>query len=232
MSNQSPHVAAPPLAIVPFGTTNMSARTINTSRTRRRALQSLQQLLQRETGSTLPTRGHRLLQIENGDVHHFGFALGLGAVTDLVQEWQQHRSDAALLNRLRSMLTMVRGLRGADRGITLSMNDDPHNLYVLVVTTLSELIYGTRPFWGSAREPDADIRTVWIEAGTPDLLKSAPALLRGAPRMAGMKGYGSSAFTRLMLKFSGHWVLDGEVYDLRSDGLAISTHNTLRWVSL
>jgi hypothetical protein len=232
LSSQPAGTTAPPLAIVPFGTTNMSARTINTSRSRRRALQSLHQLLQRDSGSRLKTSTHRLLQIDNGGTLHYGFAMGLGAVTELVQEWQQQRSDAALLNRVRSLLTMVRGLSGADRGIPLTLNGDTHNLYVLVVTTLAELIYGTRPFWGSGREPQAAMRSFWIEAGTPGLLKLAPALLRGAPRLAGMQGLGSSAFDSLQLNFVGSFVLDGEIYQLRGNGLSISTHNSLRWIAL
>lgn|GEM_PF-1869995 len=224
--------AVPPLAVVPFGTTNMSARTINRSRTRKQTLNNLETVLQQHSGNRLPVRHHRLLEIRNGSSHLYGFALGLGAVTELVEEWRQGRSDAALLNRLRSLFTLVRGVSSADRGVPVMLNGTSYDLYVLVLTTLAEVIYGFTPFWNTARDTDAVIRCTWIEAGTPDLLLRAPALLRGAPQMAALPGFGSAAFTELNLQLDNAFVLDGEIYQPQAAEISITSHDSLRWMSL
>ena len=222
----------PALAIVPYGTTNMSARTINRSMRRYQAVRSLKSLLHLETYDQLTTHSHPLLKIQAGEDLLYGYALGAGVIANFVSQWHERRADVAALNQLRSLLTLLRGLQDTNDSTRVLMNNQPMELYMMVLTTLRELIYGSQPFWGSARDANAAIRATWIDSGTPGLLGAAPALLRGAPRMAGMNGFGSRGFAQLELICEGPMVLDGEVYDYRDRVLNISADDSLAWVAL
>jgi hypothetical protein len=222
----------PALAIVPYGTTNMSARTINRSMRRYQAVRSLKSLLNLETYDQLTTHSHPLLKIQAGEDLLYGYALGAGVIANFVTQWHEGRADVAALHQLRSLLTLLRGLQDTNDCTRVLMNNQPMELYMMVLTTLRELIYGSRPFWGSARDANAAIRATWIDSGTPGLLGVALSLLRGAPRMAGMNGFGSRGFPQLELICEGPMVLDGEVYDYRDRVLKISADDSLVWVAL
>ncbi len=221
----------PPLAVVPFGTTNMSAANINRSRSRRQALASLQATLFR-TPAELVTARHPLLELRGPTGSRFGYAFGLGAITSAVRDWRRGRGDATVANQLRSLLVLGRALRGADAGVAVDLGGSQFEAYALVLTTLARLLYGITPFWGSAAAADAAIRGTWVKAGTPGLLRLAPAILRGAPRLAGVAGVGSHAFEKVDLTFDAPYILDGEIYEAEGGTLTVSSCDGLRWLAL
>ncbi len=231
LAAEQPDRAPPPLAIVPFGTTNMSARNINTARSRRVALKRLEHLVEHESTRTLQSRSRPLLAIDTGPATIYGYFLGVGAIANAVQDWRANRKSAAAANQLRSLVALVNGLRGGSASTALTLEDRSLDVYALLLTTLRELLYGCTPFWGSGRDPGAHIRCSWIEADRQGLLRLAPAILRGAPRLEGFAGMGSRGYRKLSLTVGTPFILDGEVYD--SGGtLKVSTDDTLRWVSL
>ena len=225
-------ITLPALAIVPYGTTNMSARNINRSTRRQHAVASLQTILRLAGAEELNTISRPMLAIQAQDNCHYGYFLGLGAIANAVQDWRAQRGDAAAVNQLRSLTSLIRGLRGTRGSSKVKLNEQDLDVYALLLTTLDELLYGSRPFWGSARLSSAAIRATWIIAGTPGLMALAPAVLRGAPRLEGHYGFGSRAFERVTLTSDGPMILDGEVYDYGGSALEISVEDRVRWISL
>lgn len=223
---------SPALAVVPYGTTNMSARTINQSRRRVSALRTLEGLLQLENVEELTTYRHPLLKIDTADTVQYGYAFGVGAIANFVQDWRSRRGRTTAINQLRSLLSLLRGLRNADDYTSVTLNARTMDVYALVLTTLRELIYGTRPFWGSARPDDAGVRATWIQSATPGLFSHALPLLRGDPAMAEIEGFDSHGYQQLELSCAGPLILDGEVYDYRNTPMTVSSVDCVRWVSL
>ena len=228
----------PPLAIVPFGTTNMSARTINRSRSRVAALAQLEVVLNLESTSAIATRAQPMLAVTTTDTTRYGFCFALGAIVNAVQNWRERRGDATAVNQFLSLLALVRGFSSTARNSTpIMLESENLAVYTLLVTTLRELMFGCKPFWGTACDPQAGnppalLRCTWIESGTPRLLGLAPAILRGAPRLAEIPGLASCALDQTRLRFEGSFVLDGEIYGSEGSELLISTSDSLRWVSL
>lgn len=227
-----PNTPLPTLAIVPYGTTNMSARTINRSHSRHRVVENLKILLKAEGPAALTTHCQPILKIVAGTKTQYGYAFGVGVIANFVQNWRAKRGQTTLVNQSRSLFSLLRGLQGADECTRVTVNGQPIDIYALVLTTLRELIYGTRPFWNGAEADNAGVRATWIESGAPGLFGLAPALLRGAPRMQAINGYESRAFTHLNLTCEGPLILDGEVYDYRNEVLNVSSDNRLNWVAL
>jgi diacylglycerol kinase family enzyme len=227
-----PNTRLPVLAIVPYGTTNMSSRTFNRSHSRHRVQENLKILLKAEGPAALTTHCQPILKIVAGTKVQYGYAFGVGVIANFVQNWRAKRGQTTAINQLRSLSSLLRGLRGADECTRVTVNSQPIDIYALVLTTLRELIYGTRPFWNGAEADDAGVRATWIESGAPGLFGLAPALLRGAPRMQEIKGYNSRPFTDLNLTCEGPLILDGEVYDYRNEVLNVSSDNRLHWVAL
>lgn len=231
LSAQEGERRVPPLAILPFGTTNMSARNINTAHSRRLALRRLEHIVEHESARTLPLRSRPLLRIETPDALHYGYFLGVGAIANAVQDWRAKRKNAALVNQLRSFVALLQGLRGGQFSTTVRLANRELEVYALLLTTLQELLYGVTPFWGRGRLAETHIRATWIEAGRSGLLRLAPAILRGAPRLEAYAGMGSDGFREVTLALEDAFILDGEVYD--SGGLLkLRTEDRLRWLSL
>lgn len=233
----------PPLAIVPFGTTNMSARTINRSRGRVAALAQLEVVLNLESASAITTRAQPMLAVTSTDTTRYGFCFALGAIVNAVQNWRARRGDASAVNQFRSLFALIRGFSSTAQNSTpIVVESENLAIYTLLATTLRELMYGCKPFWGTAcdprawdsqaGDPPALLRCTWIESGTPGLLGLAPAILRGAPRLEGIPGFTSCALNQATLRFEGPFVLDGEIYGNDGSELLISTSDSLRWVSL
>lgn len=231
-TSSDPAESLPALTIVPYGTTNMSARNINRAKRRQQAVATLQNVLRLAGPGGLNTISRPMLRIQAADNCHYGYCLGLGAIANAVRDWRTQRSDAAAVNQLRSLLSLIRGLRGTRGSSKVNLSGQDLEIYALIVTTLDELLYGSRPFWGSARSSGAAIRATWIAAGTPGLMALAPAVLRGAPRLEGLEGFGSRAYERVSLTSDGPLILDGEVYDYSGSALEISVEDRVRWVSL
>lgn len=222
----------PALAIVPYGTTNMSARTINHSRSRADAVRTLRNALQLDSFDQLATYRHPPLKIVTEKTIQYGYAFGVGAIANFVQAWRIRRGRTTAINQLRSLLSLLRGLRNADEYTSVTLNAQTMDVYALVLTTLDELIYGTHPFWGTASSEDAGVRATWIHSGTPGLFLHAMALLRGAPTMADIEGFDSHGYQQLELSCAGPLILDGEVYDYRNVPMTISSVDCVRWISL
>lgn len=217
----------PPVAVLPFGTTNMTAANLNRSGSRSAAVQRLRWMIDHEQ-LTLQTRS--LLRVVHGGITEHGFFFGLGAIATAVEAWNRDRRVAPLSNRLRSLVAVAQGLSRASSSHCIAMNGSSHDLYALLITTLDRLLLGCRPYWGDGLA--GPMRLTSIDAGTPHLLARAPALLRGSPRMAQRPGFHSTSSDSARFGFKGPFVLDGEIAYLQGGDLTITTTPPLRWVTL
>lgn len=217
----------PPIAVLPFGTTNMSAGNLNQTGSRASAVQRLLWMIEHEQ---LTLRSRRMLRVQYGNHVEHGFFFGLGAIAEAVETWHQNRKPGTRTNQLRSVQALVDGLHSARSTTGITLDGASCDVYGLLATTLDRLLLRSRPYWGDAE--DGSLRLTWIDAGTPQLLMHVPALLRGSPRMAGREGFHSTSPSCAQLTFSGPFILDGEIHHLAQETMTIAPSDPLRWVML
>jgi diacylglycerol kinase family enzyme len=221
-----PAAALPPLAILPFGTTNMNAKDLNRSQGRRATVASLARCIE---GGQPETFTRPLVRAESGDRVEHGFFFGMGVIAEVVERWNEERKPGAFANQLRSVGAMMTGLTRASASLAVDVDGQPHSLYGLLATTLDRLLFGSRPYWGSG-ERDR-LRITWVEATAAHLLRRAPALLRGRPELAAEPGYESRTVAGVSLDFDGPFIIDGEVFHHQGP-LSLATSEPITWVKL
>ncbi|MGD8832132.1 MAG: diacylglycerol kinase family protein [Pseudomonadales bacterium] len=222
-----PPSEVPPIALLPFGTTNMSARGLNRSRRPRDAVASLHRAIR----SGVYESGERpLVRVRDGNATAHGFFFGMGVIGEVVERWNRERGAAVSGNQLRTALAMLRGLRSVSSTTEIALNGERRRVYGLLATTLDRLLFGSRPYWGAALP--GDLRLTWVEGHARHLLRRAPALLRGSPRMAELAGFESCVLPRISLDLAGPWILDGEIFHAERASLTIDRSDPLRWVIL
>jgi diacylglycerol kinase family enzyme len=222
-----PIAELPPIAMLPFGTTNMNAKALNKAQSQRACVASLGELIH---SGNLPTQTRPLVQVDGGKRTEYGFFFGLGIIAQVVERWNEERKSGALSNQFRSLWAMLTGLKSASSATCLTMNGEASRVYGLLASTLDRLLFGSRPFWGEARP--GDLRLTWVDAEAPNLLRHAPDLLRGKARMAAVPGYHSRTADKVDLSFEGAYILDGEIFHSAGRSLKIASTQPVRWLSL
>ncbi|MGE0625197.1 MAG: diacylglycerol kinase family protein [Pseudomonadales bacterium] len=222
-----PVEALPPVAMLPFGTTNMNAKDINHRQRRRAAAASLTRVIR--TGRFEPlTRS--LLRIEDGVRVEHGFFFGMGVIAEVVARWHAERGAATATNQIRMVRAMASALTGISALHAVDLYGQPTTVYGLLATTLDRLLLGSRPFWGGGRP--GDLRVTWIDANAKHLLRRAPALLRGNAGLEHVPGYESRAPDHLTLSFTGPYILDGEIFHPNGQSLTIQRSEPVTWIAL
>lgn len=222
-----PADALPPIAVLPFGTTNMSAGNLNRVRGHREAVKSLDRIVR---GGSFECQRRSLLRVQDGPASHYGLFFGMGVIADVVAQWNRERGEGAAVNRLRTLRAMAGGLRKISSARPICLNGAAHSVYGLLATTLDRLLFGSTPFWGEGRR--GDLRLTWVGADARHLLRHAPGLLRGSPRMARLPGYFSQAGDAVTLEFEGPFILDGEIFSAPGRPLTIERTEPLNWIRL
>jgi hypothetical protein len=224
---EMPATDLPPVAVLPFGTTNMNARALNRMQNRRAAAASLEASIR--TGN-FQTHPRSLVRIEGASSVEYGFFFGVGVIAQVVERWNEQRKPGAFSNQLRSLWAMVTGLSGISSATRLSLDEESHSVYGLLASTLDRLLFGSRPYWGEGGS--GDLRLTWVDADAPALFRHAPDLLRGKAHMAGVRGYHSRAVESAELGFEGPWILDGEIFHSDGRSLKICRSDPIHWLSL
>jgi len=222
-----PPEALPPIAVLPFGTTNMNAKDINRHQRRRAAAASLARTIRTGRFERLE---RSLLRIEDGAHVEHGFFFGMGVIAEVVARWHAQRGAATTTNQLRMMRAMGSALAGVGSTHAVDLDGAPHSVYGLLATTLDRLLFGSRPFWGSGRP--GDLRVTWVDAHARHLLRRAPALLRGNAALAQISGFESRTVDQLTLSFGGSYILDGEIFRPAGQSLTIRRAQPLNWIVL
>ena len=226
----------PQLALLPGGTTNMSAYDLNRARRLEKALVRLAEQ------AALPpqqrrTTGRPLVRVEApGLVPQYGFFLATGVILRGMRHFRDFVGSHGLRGELAGGISVLRGFAGVAKGsggwadtpgstVTLdgAAGDGvwPDQI-LLVATTLERLLLGFRPWWG---EGGGALRVTGLARAPRSLLRLAPALLRGRdhPRLTAANGYRSATTDGLGLAGASGFALDGEVFALAADAAVTAT---------
>lgn len=217
----------PPLAVLPFGTTNMTARALNRTHNRQAAVKNLERAI--HSGS-FGSQMRSLVQIRRGTRSEYGFFFGAGVIAQAVERWNEERQSGAIGNQARSLWAMITGLSGISSETAMSIDGTNHRVYGLLASTLDKLLFGSRPYWCDSQP--GDLHLTWVESNATGLLKHAPSILRGKPRMAGVSGYESHVAQSVELKFDGSYIIDGEIFSTDDQTLTICRSEPIRWLTL
>lgn len=230
----------PTLALLPGGTTNMTARSINGGAlTFRRALRAL---------ATLSARGHApiehraLVAEQPSGARLAGFCWGMGAILRGIEYCQKKVYRTGIGGERASGVALVRTAIGIARRQPPFSGTAPVDLAgavpaghfdasILLATTLQQLFLGIRPFWGTGT---GAMQGVLVEEPGYRLLRNLPALLRGRPNrhMTPATGYHSFRTDTLDVRAEGRYMIDGELYDFEPGVLALRPSPPLRFLRL
>lgn len=212
----------PPIAVLPGGTTNMCAHDLSGVGNLRRALRAYAALRERPRADWRVVR-RPILRIETGAGPTAGTFVGLGAVVRGVEFWQQALRRRARGGDLGVALAVFRSLWGLarrrppfDRPTPVGLAFDgappePTEVSALMLTTLTRMVIGMRPYWG---DHDGPIVATWMDPHPLRPLRHLPPLLWG--RVRGLPedgGYHSLRTTDAVLDVHETWLLDGELQD-------------------
>ncbi|MFW6076784.1 MAG: diacylglycerol kinase family protein [Hyphomicrobiales bacterium] len=224
LAERNPFAGLPRLAILPHGTTNMTAADLGV---RARKLDR-QLALIGDSGAarTLKTRPTvKVANPDDGRVRH-GMFLGTGGIWRGVQFCQDRVHATGLKGDWATGITLVAGLASAvlgrvragedrlDRPYHMRIEADGERVIdalqvVFLATTLDRLILGTRPFWGGATAP---LRATTI-AHPPPSLRCARAVLYGEEERDVPAQCRSFAAHEIAVSVGCAFVMDGEIFD-------------------
>ncbi len=228
--NERPFPVLPKLALLPGGSTNMSAYDISGGR--RKLHDSIRTLLD---GMNKPqeawnTVDRNVLQVRaNARTRpQCGLFFGAGALIQGMEYCHRRIHTRGIRDELAPAVTLVRAIYGILRKepafagnapIRFAMGGgQPREMRVMLVliSTLERLVLGLRPFWGT--EPGA-LHFTALRAAPARFLRSLPALLRGRPgrRLTPQAGYHSHNAESIRLWMDGVYSLDGELHQANAD---------------
>ncbi len=237
LSHLPANVAPPPIAVLPAGTTNMTARDLNPTRGLRAcAIRARHAAGQANSGKPLHESHRPLLEIRDGAATHYGWFFAMGAVPDAIRAFHQTEGARGLvpLNLARAMLGALRGRR---LGVptTFDGGEDTHacDLHTLMCTTLERLLFNSTPYWNASA---GRMHVTWIDAR--ELARSGRSLLRDALRLLRGDGaalpaaYHSGDRDCVRLGFQGAYTIDGELYEAQDSALTVRYSDRFRWILL
>ena len=221
-------LALPELAIIPGGTTNMTANDFHG----RLSMNAAMEAAIRAAGLPAVERARvrRPLieaKLPSGE-RQVGLFLSAGATLTGMDHFRENVGSKGLRDELSAGISLVRGLIGLARGedawsqgpeidYRLGPDEPWHDGQALVIaTTLERLIMGLRPWWGSQPLP---MHVTAIGHEPRRLLRRAPALLRGrgGAGLGPEEGYRSDNAGAIELRPGGAIGLDGEVFPVPAE---------------
>jgi diacylglycerol kinase family enzyme len=229
----------PVFALLPGGSTNMSARDVNHGPLRLdRALDSF---LAASTAG-MPAVAREVIRIRDGDRGpQLGFIFGMGAVIRGIEYCHERVYALGIKDEWVTGVALVRAAWGIARrervfaeGVALvaRLDDEPRcgRASIFLVSALHRLLLGIRPFWGAGPGP---LDVTWVTEDARRFLRTFPALLRGdASRLAEADGYVSRRVREIELRTDEHYTIDGEIYRPAAGRLALDSYGPLRFMAL
>jgi len=212
----------PEIAVLPGGTTNLTAHDLNGRLGIEAAFRTL--MKQHATPTEQRQRVRRpLLAISwTGQPVEYGFFLGAGAILAGMRHFREHLGSRGLRDELAAGLSLLRGLAGV-AGREHAWSD--HHTEVLVAdrqdfagrqnlvlaTTLERLLLGLKPWWGDEQAP---LHLTALGHRPQNFLRVIPSILRGKmhQRATPANGYLSANVTGLALTAAEGFALDGQIF--------------------
>ena len=237
----------PDIALIPTGSTNMTANDAGFVDVRHDGWQPLCDWAAGHRAARLRDRDVLRIDPADGAPAIAGMFFGAGAIHHAVEHTQKRLHSVGLRGEVGPALAFLRFVKsviiGDRRHFTptpLSADDGPHrrldgDTLLIVVSTLHRLVLRFNPFWG---EEGAPLRWTAIRHGAPRLFWRLPAVVRGKRPFGkahdGHDGYVSHNSHTLSLCFDGGYIVDGEFFQHRSaDGpLRLSVAGRLSFVGL
>lgn len=233
----------PRFALVPAGTTNMSARDFEAPDSPQTALRNLHDILQLNRAPTCLIKP--VLCLQHGDERpHYGMFFGAGLIAEAVEHFASRvrgsgvtGEKASALVFIRYLLTLLLGIHAGERDsakLTVQLDEseviDESNLLIFA-SSLDRLLFGLRPYWGRQNAP---IHSTLIRQRPSMLWFRALPLLFGRGNLSRSAGYFSKNTFELKMTFSGIYVIDGEVYraDKNKGAVFITANDNIEIVNL
>ena len=230
----------PMVALLPAGSTNMTALDINTTRRWSAALMRLSRVL--ATPATGVVKQRRLLTVTDDRVKRSGFFVGAGAIVHGIEYcnsvlWANgaaRRERTAGLAMARTIWGVLRAqppfdepdlltvaARSLDPGDERGVLAPPEGALLFASSTLNRLLLGVRPFWGAQPEATNPLRFVLVDRQAR-LVRNLPGLfgVPGFSRPVAPSGFHSHNCAQLQLGLNQAYAIDGELFQ---PGRAAST---------
>lgn len=229
-------VRLPELAILPGGTTNMTAHDLSGPLSLERALNALGTQYARAPQA----REHvsrRLLRVEvPGRDLEYGLFLGCGVILRGMRHFRERIAARGFRGELAAGVSLLRAVAAMARRESNWTAGEAgryrleggtavyEGAVMLLATTLDRLLLGLRPWWGASAGP---VRVTAIHRRPRALLRLAPAIVRGRRHrlLSPPNGYHSVNVDALDVQFASGFALDGQIFSLR-DGLTARVRST------
>jgi len=216
----------PLLAIVPGGTTNMTALDLGHSGSPELILQQLKDSLLKRTSPVLLHR-HVLCVEQAGAAKVYGMFFGVGLIARAVIFSQSRIKQLGITGEIYSGIITVGYLAGVLFGfhtgawapVQMAIMDRDTEIHrgsfaFLFASTLDRLLFGMRPYWGQEQEP---LHVTFVRQQR-NPLRSLVQLLSGRGGVLNDKnGYHSCNTRALELLIDDDYIVDGESYHAGRD---------------
>lgn len=228
-----PFTTSPLLAILPGGTTNMTAGDVGI---REGSVKGLMRLIAWSGGVN---RGNAIVRRSVLRVRPapdadpiYGMFFGAAGIVQGIEFCRRSIESRGLTGEFGPGLALARLLldliRGQSEHISATsvavgadgMAPEHHDCMVLLASTLERLFLGIRPYWGTG--PGA-LPFSAVRSGPRHLLRALPGLLRGRANqhLTEQNGYISRRVDTLELRMDGGFTLDGELFEAQGHGVPL-----------
>lgn len=210
-----------PLAIVPCGSTNMTALDVGCGHSPLRVLDGLRRRLQNGEDLRLVARPVLRVRRESGPPLH-GMFFGAGLIAAGVRYFRERIRGGALTGEsgsavavLRMIVRLLRGTGSAgESAVQARLFEDASpavegDFLLLLASTLDRLLLGSRPYWGHEQAP---VHYTAIRDRPARLWRSLPAIVRGRGDVLDAGVYRSRNLRTLDVESGADFVLDGEIH--------------------
>jgi len=232
--------AVPTLALIPGGSTNMSARDVN--RGPMGHARAIASFLNAAASPAPRTAAREIIRVRDGErTPQLGFIFGMGAVIRGIEYCHERIYALGIKDEWVTGVALVRAAWGIARrerifaeGVALDarLDDEPHQgrASIFLVSALRKLLLGIRPFWGQGPGP---LDVTWVAEDARRFLRTFPALLRGeAQRLEESAGYLSRRVRTIELGAEEHYTIDGEIFRPSVGRLSLDAYGPLAFVPL
>jgi len=234
----------PMLAIIPAGTTNMTAKDFGSAGKPDAVIRKLIRVLKRP--EPYPCLSRKVLCIKNGESEaQYGFFFGTGIIADAVEYFHKNVKGLGVTGEKASGIVLVRYLFsmlfGRDKKasnkseIKVQYEDEEGktvNCLTVFASSLDRLLLGMRPYWG--REQQAIHATLVKQSPKMLALAIFPLLCGKGSMLKKLNDYESKNLNSMNLSLNGKYVIDGELYvaDVNKGPVQLSAINTITVINL
>ncbi len=230
----------PALALLPGGTTSMSARGVNGGAV---AFDRALDVLLHALGGEHSGQPRHLVKVHAmGSTAQLGMCLGMGAIVRGIEYCHERIYSLGLRDEWAAGVALLRAGWGIARreavfadGVPLELDIDGERhsarASIFLITTLSELILGIHPFWGDGAAP---LNITLVREHAARFLRSFPDFLRGraVPHLTEAAGYLSRRGSCIKIRGDGPYTIDGEIYRAPSGEILVEAFGPVTILSL